>query len=387
MNLCNSGLAQCYQSGNAVLEAVNLTKQYKPDVLSVNEICSPADTTKLSNALRAVWPNDVVKVAFAQVQNRDGTPKKCSDGVGNYGDAAIYHYMAGSALLLQRGGTYNNQDGSNEVRGWVCAGVKWSYMQCTTHLSATRAVAAKQCSEFTGSVVTQAWNNGNAAPTIESGDLNLEYGDSPYDAQDCVPQGWYRKGDAQGISSGVQHEIAQNSFVFNSKSIIPMTNTDHPALLVKYTRPAVTPSYDSSDAQLDSGEQLVSGSRARFPQDDCLLDTSSATVPGDPDYWRLLECSNNVFYIEHITVQSGSTSFDCSWRVGGTNYNDSSVLAMQPNGDLTFTNIETGQQIWHSGTSGHPGAYARLSDSTGILTIFSAAGVTLWTSAGEPHPC
>ena len=62
------------------------------------------------------------------------------------------------------------------------------------------------------------------------GDLNLEYSPgSPTNAQNCVPSGWFRKGDGD-----VQHVTAR-TLTFVSTQTYSMSRTDHPAFVVNYT--------------------------------------------------------------------------------------------------------------------------------------------------------
>jgi hypothetical protein len=68
-------------------------------------------------------------------------------------------------------------------------------------------------------------------PTVVGGDFNLTFGGSP-DVQDCVPTGWYRKGDGD-----VQHVIATDSFLFDSTEETSLEFTDHPAWLVRMFAP------------------------------------------------------------------------------------------------------------------------------------------------------
>jgi hypothetical protein len=62
------------------------------------------------------------------------------------------------------------------------------------------------------------------------GDLNLKYNPgSATNAQNCVPSGWFRKGDGD-----VQHVIAR-TLTFVSTQKYAMYRTDHPAFVVNYT--------------------------------------------------------------------------------------------------------------------------------------------------------
>ena len=73
--------------------------------------------------------------------------------------------------------------------------------------------------------------DGGYAPTVIGGDLNMKHRGSP-DAQDCVPTGYFRKGD-----SDVQHIMATADFAFSSSRRIGMSHTDHDGWFVALTAP------------------------------------------------------------------------------------------------------------------------------------------------------
>jgi hypothetical protein len=52
------------------------------------------------------------------------------------------------------------------------------------------------------------------------------------DVQDCVPGGWFRKGDGN-----VQHVMHTDDFTFDFTDKFGMEHTDHPAWLVAATAP------------------------------------------------------------------------------------------------------------------------------------------------------
>jgi hypothetical protein len=55
MNLCNSGLAGCYEGGRSINEAYNRITGQRPDIVTLNEICS-RDVARLWEAMASVWP-------------------------------------------------------------------------------------------------------------------------------------------------------------------------------------------------------------------------------------------------------------------------------------------------------------------------------------------
>ena len=69
-------------------------------------------------------------------------------------------------------------------------------------------------------------------PALMAGDWNLKYKGDP-NAQACVPDGFYRKGDG-----ALQHVIASDDLGFLETLVIDMQGTtDHPALEVRLTLP------------------------------------------------------------------------------------------------------------------------------------------------------
>jgi hypothetical protein len=73
--------------------------------------------------------------------------------------------------------------------------------------------------------------DGGYAPTVIGGDLNMKYKGSP-NAQNCVPPGYFRKGDGD-----VQHIMATSDFAFASSRSIGMSHTDHDGWFVALTAP------------------------------------------------------------------------------------------------------------------------------------------------------
>ncbi|SDN20597.1 intein N-terminal splicing region/RHS repeat-associated core domain-containing protein [Actinacidiphila guanduensis] len=64
----------------------------------------------------------------------------------------------------------------------------------------------------------------------------------------------------------------------------------------------------------------------------------------------------------------------------GTSLTSDSVrLTMQADGDLVLTSLTTGAQIWHSGTSGNAGAYAKFG-TDGNLGVYTTTGTSKWST-------
>src|SRR5947209_5849069 len=77
MNLCNSGLAlSCYTFGQSVTEAVQKIRQYRPEMVTLQEICrddvySPTGWGKLTQAMADIYGSEHVSVTFVPAVNRD----------------------------------------------------------------------------------------------------------------------------------------------------------------------------------------------------------------------------------------------------------------------------------------------------------------------------
>lgn len=236
MNLCNSGHAGCYQQGRSIPEAQSLISGYQPDLVTVNEVCGPDVTSTLYGTMLDTFPDDEVFYAFMPAWNRaTDAPYQCTDGRGDYGIGILGRVPAGQwAGAAAVGDYYPDQDtSSNEVRAWACVYAIGNYYGCTTHLVSTdSSIAMAQCQYLMSHAIPTTWDlEGAYQPTVVGGDLNLRYQGSP-NVQDCVPSGWFRKGDGD-----VQHVLATDDFTFDSSQKIGMWYTDHPAWLVDLTYP------------------------------------------------------------------------------------------------------------------------------------------------------
>ncbi|WP_367128642.1 endonuclease/exonuclease/phosphatase family protein [Saccharothrix sp. HUAS TT1] len=222
LNLCNSGVAGCYEGGQAVPEAVAMIQRRVPDVVSVNEVC----LSDMPGLTAAVGPTAQYRFAFVRKRSTDSNTQ-CTDGRGDYGSGIIVK----EGIAAGGQGTYAAQDGGNEIRAWACAlSAVRGFTACTTHLSTTATTALAQCGELVPSTVLS--HDPTGSPTtrhVVVGDLNLRYSPgSATNAQNCVPSGWFRKGDGD-----VQHVIAR-TLTFVSTQEYAMYRTDHPAFVVNY---------------------------------------------------------------------------------------------------------------------------------------------------------
>jgi hypothetical protein len=236
MNLCNSGIAGCYEGGKSITEAYGKITSQRPDIVTLNEICA-GDVSRLWEAMQSVWPGEVGNdslgktLLFAPAWNGGtGQSYKCANG-DEYGNGLIWHST--NATVMATTGIYANQDSGSEKRSFGCVHIMPSGpYACVTHLSAaSEPVALAQCKELMSHVIGAA--SQGALGAVVGGDFNLEYdtGD-PENVQNCVPAGYYRKGDGD-----VQHFIAQNSLTFVSRTTLAMSYTDHRAFLMIVSSP------------------------------------------------------------------------------------------------------------------------------------------------------
>lgn len=231
LNLCNSGFADCYDNGLSIPEGVSVIQAKNPDVVTINEICQP-DLTPLKNAMTASFPGQAIISAFrAAGDSRTSAEYKCANAQ-DYGIGLLVRVPAIYAGHEVVSGLYTNQDSSSaEQRAWLCVRANGNFTACTTHLATTGSVALAQCQDLMNNIVPTVRKDAANTATVVAGDLNLAFNGTP-DAQDCVPSGYFRKGDGS-----VQHVLATSDFTFNTSNATTMTHTDHPAWFVEVTAP------------------------------------------------------------------------------------------------------------------------------------------------------
>lgn len=232
LNLCNSGIASCYEGGQSIPEAAGVIRSWAPDVVTLNEVCRGDVQNALYAAMQQAWPGQQVFWAFAPALNKaQNAPYQCANG-DQYGIGIVGHLVGTTGVVTTLSGHYPDQDGGNEGRAWLCVQAAGQYDACTTHLSKTGSMAMTQCRYLMGMVIPgTVWASGGRVPTVVGADLNLKYRGSP-NAQDCVPAGWYRKGDGS-----VQHVLATADLRFDFTQKIGLSHTDHPGWLVGVLAP------------------------------------------------------------------------------------------------------------------------------------------------------
>lgn len=218
MNLCHSGVAGCFTGDAVMKKAVAVIKSVKPALVTLNEMCRK-DLPALAQQTGAVDHR------FTPALKADDSPVKCKNG-DDYG-IGLLSWVAPTWDAPKKG-VYTKQSSQTERRVWICMGYEY-FVGCTTHLSTAGATALAQCKELVNGPVKTAAADG---PTVMAGDWNMKYKGSP-NAQDCVPAGFFRKGDG-----ALQHLLASDDFGFLETIVIDMDGTtDHPGLEVRLTLP------------------------------------------------------------------------------------------------------------------------------------------------------
>jgi hypothetical protein len=243
LNLCNSGVADCYAGeGESVIEGISVIEDKRPDLVTLNEVCWNDVYGPLYAEMKRLWPDEWVFVGFfpAYEPNPGGLeppePKTCTNGY-EYGSAVIGRSFTDIDDDPPSTGIYHSHypetrqnPTAGEWRSWGCVDVADTLWACTTHLdSADEDVAMSQCEYLMDLKLPQLQAQWGYLPSVVGGDLNMEY---PF-VQDCVPDGWWRKGD-----DDVQHVMYTDDFSFVFTERIDMQNTDHPAWLVAADTPA-----------------------------------------------------------------------------------------------------------------------------------------------------
>lgn len=216
MNLCLSGVAQCFHDAHyphGLLEARTHIVDSHADAVTLNEVCS-RDVEKLARSTG-------YHMRFATVRYR-GETLPCSDPAdrGRYGIAVLT--KAGIASSIDY--AYKVQD-DIEQREWICVTTDNAVTVCATHLdvrsSSTNAVNDAQCAEF-ADVLDRLDQD---AALIAAGDMNRPVS--------CAPASmWTRTDELAAQEPGLQHVYGNDRFSPTTTTVVPMTYSDHDALVV-----------------------------------------------------------------------------------------------------------------------------------------------------------
>jgi endonuclease/exonuclease/phosphatase family metal-dependent hydrolase len=231
LNLCDSGIAGCY-TGRSVARAADVIRAERPDVVTLNEVCSE-DVTVLDRALSESDDGDVASAFDAAVDRRTGQAVRCRNGQ-RYGIGLLVRLRPPFRGYTTEGATYSVQDTADpEERVWLCLHAIDRFYACTTHLASTSpTVALRQCRYLLGTAIPAVRVHGGSDPVVLGADLNLTTGALP-GVRACLPAGFVRTDDGAR-----QHVVASADFTVTASRAITMHGTtDHPALLVDLARP------------------------------------------------------------------------------------------------------------------------------------------------------
>jgi hypothetical protein len=265
VNLCSGGtdstVPTCGVEG-AVAEARSLIQSRGPALVTLNEACEPDAMNRLFPAMLDEHPDEWQFWTFMPAGNRTSQQAvKCEDGNdqavrGRYGNSVLGRLFAPLtggphfryAGLIFPDDTTNLKELQDplksELRSWVCVDVNHRHWGCAAHLDSKsglgentaeeRRVAFNQCNYLTKAVIPFIQAAEGYHPTVYASDLNLVYSPgATYNAQECVPANWFRKGDGN-----LQHTMATNEFGFVTTEKVPLDGSDHDAWLVTLTSPA-----------------------------------------------------------------------------------------------------------------------------------------------------
>lgn len=215
MNLCLSGLAGCYagtQYPAVVDEAIAKIRDTRPDAVTLNEACS-GDVERIARETG-------YDVEFATVNYR-GAPLPCRnpEGRGVFGNAVLTI----AQITGSESEAYDAQLGSEERR-WLCVVTTDDIRACTSHLSVAgtpqqAATNEAQCRELSAILARDD-------RTVFGGDVNR--------LASCAPRrAWTERDEEAGQAPGIQHVYGTRpGFVRPRDEVLPMTYSDHDALLV-----------------------------------------------------------------------------------------------------------------------------------------------------------
>lgn len=233
MNLCESGIAECYAGGRSVTKAAALIRALQPDVVTLNEVCRD-DVSVLDRAMSAAHRGTTIASAFKPAADRRiNGPFRCLNGQ-QFGDGVLALVPSTTSGYRTSGGIYPIQDPTDpEERVWLCIDLANRFSACTTHTASTStAIALAQCRYFLNAIVPRMRRPGGDEPVILGADLNLPAGHSP-SPQACLPHGYQREDDGAR-----QDVVASPGSVVRSRTLIDMrSTTDHPGLLVEVDLP------------------------------------------------------------------------------------------------------------------------------------------------------
>jgi len=216
MNLCLSGLADCYIKvayPAAVAEAASLIRRVHPDAVTISEGCR-GDVSRI--ARRTGYHLRFSTVIYG------GEPFSCihPGGRGVFGDAVLTEARIVSADNQE----FTAQAGI-ERRRWLCVTTRVDVDVCTTHLNTRSAVEAPgndaQCAELAAILARRS----AAHTVIFGGDVNRR--------TTCAPAGFWTRNDTSADQApGLQQVYGSGGLRSPSARVVPFTHSDHDVLIV-----------------------------------------------------------------------------------------------------------------------------------------------------------
>jgi endonuclease/exonuclease/phosphatase (EEP) superfamily protein YafD len=220
MNLCLSGLANCYGKAAypaVVDEAVARIGEAHPDAVTVNEACG--------NDVALIARRTGYQLRFSRViYLGERLPCVQPGGRGLFGNAVLTK----AAIESTHSRDFEAQAGP-ERRRWLCVTTRVDVDVCTAHLNTRTTVEVAgndaQCAELTALLARRA----AARTVIFGGDVNR--------LPSCAPDGfWTRTDAAAGQTPGVQHVYGSVALRMPSAEVVAATYSDHDVLLVRARR-------------------------------------------------------------------------------------------------------------------------------------------------------
>jgi endonuclease/exonuclease/phosphatase family metal-dependent hydrolase len=217
MNLCLSGFGGCNGRSTypaVVDETVARIRQARPDAVTLNETCR-GDIERI--ARRTGYRLRFSRVIYAGEELRCVRP----GGRGLFGDAVL------TKAPIERTDNHDFEGQAGpERRRWLCVSTRARVDVCTAHLNTLSGVEAAgndaQCAELRSVLARRA----AAGAVIFGGDVNRR--------RSCAPDGvWTRTDGSARQAAGLQHAYGSRALRSPSAHVIPATNTDHDALLVR----------------------------------------------------------------------------------------------------------------------------------------------------------
>jgi endonuclease/exonuclease/phosphatase (EEP) superfamily protein YafD len=222
MNLCLSGLAECYDPA-VVEEAAARIGEARPDAVTLNEACR-GDAERIARETG-------YHLRFSRVIYL-GAPLRCvrPGGRGRFGDAVL----TAARPIRAKAHDFRSQEGI-ERRRWLCVATRAGVDVCTAHLNTRMPGEIRgndaQCAELAALLARRA----AAARTVAfGGDVNRP--------DPCAPRGFSARTDRTAAQApGLQHVYASGGLPSPSASVLPTAHTDHDILLVRFTSPTGRP--------------------------------------------------------------------------------------------------------------------------------------------------